>query len=162
MYGVDQYIQQYEQRARAAVEEPGSLDQALVSVLPRRPHQTPTLFLGGEKDFNVPLVGGEQMYQALRSLGVDTQLVIYPGQFHGITVPSYRIDRLERYLDWYDRYLKPARDDLRRAVGEAGSPRGSALGFVEIRAEHVLGDLRRRRTACRSRRAPEHWRCPVA
>ena len=33
------------------------------------------------------------MYQALRSLGVDTQLVIYPNQFHGITVPSYKIDR---------------------------------------------------------------------
>ena len=46
--------------------------------------------MGGEKDFNVPLVGGEQMYQALRSLGVDTQLVIYPGQFHGMTTPSYK------------------------------------------------------------------------
>ena len=56
--------------------------------------QTPTLFLGGDKDFNVPLVGGEQMYQALRSLGVDTQLVIYPDQFHGITMPTYKIDRL--------------------------------------------------------------------
>jgi len=43
--------------------------------------------MGGEKDFNVPLVGGEQMYQALRSLGVPTQLVVYPGQFHGITRP---------------------------------------------------------------------------
>jgi dipeptidyl aminopeptidase/acylaminoacyl peptidase len=37
---------------------------------------------------------------------VDTQLVIYPGQFHGITIPSYRKDRLERYLAWYDKYLK--------------------------------------------------------
>ena len=41
--------------------------------------KTPTLFMGGEKDFNVPIAGGEQMYQALKSLGVDTQLVIYPG-----------------------------------------------------------------------------------
>ena len=39
---------------------------------------TPTLFMGGEKDFNVPLLGSEQMYQALRSLGVDAKLVIYP------------------------------------------------------------------------------------
>ena len=69
---------------------------------------TPTLFLGGEKDFNVPLVGGEQMYQALRSLGIDTQLVIYPNQFHGITVPSYKVDRYQRYLDWYAKYLRPA------------------------------------------------------
>ena len=49
------------------------------------------------------------MYQALQSLGVDTQLVIYPGQFHGITTPSYKIDRLQRYLAWYDKYLKPTK-----------------------------------------------------
>ena len=67
---------------------------------------TPTLFLCGEKDFNVPLLNSEQMYQALRSLGRDTQLVIYPGQFHEITKPSYLRDRLERYLAWYDKYLK--------------------------------------------------------
>ena len=49
------------------------------------------------------------MYQALKSLGVDTQLVIYPGQFHGITTPSYKVDRLQRYLDWYAKYLKSGR-----------------------------------------------------
>jgi len=49
------------------------------------------------------------MYQALKSLGVDTQLVIYPSQFHGITVPSYKVDRLQRYVDWYDKYLKGAK-----------------------------------------------------
>jgi dipeptidyl aminopeptidase/acylaminoacyl peptidase len=46
------------------------------------------------------------MYQALRSLGVDTELVIYPNQFHGITIPSYKKDRLDRYIAWYDKYLK--------------------------------------------------------
>jgi dipeptidyl aminopeptidase/acylaminoacyl peptidase len=69
---------------------------------------TPTLFMGGEKDFNVPLLGSEQMYQALRSLGVSTELVIYPNQHHGLTIPSYRVDRMERYVAWYDKYLKPA------------------------------------------------------
>ena len=67
---------------------------------------TPTLFMGGEKDFNVPLVGGEQMYQALASLGVPTQLVVYPNSNHGITRPSYQKDRMERYLAWYAKYLK--------------------------------------------------------
>jgi dipeptidyl aminopeptidase/acylaminoacyl peptidase len=33
--------------------------------------------------------------------------VIYPGQFHGLTVPSYQRDRLERYLAWYGKYLRP-------------------------------------------------------
>jgi dipeptidyl aminopeptidase/acylaminoacyl peptidase len=70
--------------------------------------KTPTLFLCGEKDFNVPVSGSEQMYQALRSLGVDTQLVIYPNENHGIGRPSYVRDRYERYLAWYDKYLKKA------------------------------------------------------
>ena len=60
----------------------------------------------GENDFNVPSPGSEQMYQALRSLGTPTELIIYPGQFHGITVPSYLKDRFERYIGWFDKYLK--------------------------------------------------------
>jgi dipeptidyl aminopeptidase/acylaminoacyl peptidase len=48
------------------------------------------------------------MYQALKSLGIDTQLVIYPGQFHGLTVPSYERDRLQRYANWFNKYLQPA------------------------------------------------------
>jgi dipeptidyl aminopeptidase/acylaminoacyl peptidase len=46
------------------------------------------------------------MYQALRSLGRETQLVIYPGQYHSLTKPSYIKDRLQRSLAWYDRFLK--------------------------------------------------------
>jgi alpha-beta hydrolase superfamily lysophospholipase len=67
--------------------------------------ETPTLFLGGERDFNVPVQGGQQMYQALRSLNIDTQLVIYPNEFHGITRPSYVRDRYERYLAWYESHV---------------------------------------------------------
>jgi dipeptidyl aminopeptidase/acylaminoacyl peptidase len=59
----------------------------------------------GEKDFNVPVVGSEQMYQALKANGVQTQLVIYPGQNHGIRKPSYVKDRLARYVAWYKKYL---------------------------------------------------------
>ena len=68
--------------------------------------KTPTLFLGGERDFNVPVQGSQQMYQALRSLGVDTQLIIYPNENHGIQRPSYVRDRYERYLAWYEKYVK--------------------------------------------------------
>ena len=66
---------------------------------------TPTLFLCGDKDFNVPLLNSEQMYQALRSLGRDTQLVIYPDEKHEIKRPSYLRDYLERSLAWYNKYL---------------------------------------------------------
>ena len=54
----------------------------------------------------MPLINSEQMYQALRSLGVETRLVIYPGQFHGLSKPSYQKDRMERYIDWFDRFLQ--------------------------------------------------------
>ena len=68
--------------------------------------KTPTLFMVGEKDFNVPAAGSEQMYQALRSLEIPTQLVIYPGQFHGITIPSYQKHRFEQYIAWFNKYIK--------------------------------------------------------
>lgn len=68
--------------------------------------QTPTLIMGGEKDWNVPIQNSEQLYQALRRRGVPTQLVVYPGQPHGIGVPSYQKDRWTRYLAWYDRWVK--------------------------------------------------------
>jgi dipeptidyl aminopeptidase/acylaminoacyl peptidase len=68
---------------------------------------TPTLILCGEQDWNVPLLNSEQLYQALRRLGrVETELVVYPGQNHGIRRPSYQKDRLERYIGWYDRFVK--------------------------------------------------------
>jgi dipeptidyl aminopeptidase/acylaminoacyl peptidase len=107
MYGVDEYITQYENE----IGPPWKSQELWLKISYPFFHadriKTPTLFLGGDKDFNVPLVGGEQMYQALKSLGVDTQLVIYPNQYHGITTPTYKIDRLQRYLDWYAKYLKP-------------------------------------------------------
>jgi len=67
---------------------------------------TPTLFMCGEQDFNVPLVNSEQMYQALRSLGRDTQLVIYPDEHHVFTRPSHLRDRERRWLEWFDSHLK--------------------------------------------------------
>ena len=108
MYGTDQYIAQYD----LEVGPPWKAQDAWIRISYPFFHadriKTPTLFMGGQSDSNVPIIGGEQMYQALRSLGIETQLVIYPSQFHGLTVPSYRRDRLDRYLQWYDRHLKSA------------------------------------------------------
>ena len=105
MYGTDMYIQQYEQELGPPWKTPDLWLKLSYPFFHADRIHTPTLFVGGEKDFNVPLLGSEQMYQALRSLGVESKLVIYPGQFHGITTPSYKKDRLERYLDWYGRFL---------------------------------------------------------
>jgi dipeptidyl aminopeptidase/acylaminoacyl peptidase len=67
---------------------------------------TPTLFMGGEIDWNVPILGSEQMYQALKTLGRPTELVVYPGEYHEFKTPSHLKDRLERYVAWYNHYVK--------------------------------------------------------
>ena len=51
-------------------------------------------------------LSASRYYQALRRLGRTTELVVYPGEHHGIRRPTFQKDRLERYLDWYDRYVK--------------------------------------------------------
>jgi dipeptidyl aminopeptidase/acylaminoacyl peptidase len=70
---------------------------------------TPTLILGGEEDWNVPIINSEQLYLALKHLGVETRLVVYPGEYHGIARPSYKKDVYQRYLDWFARFLNPPR-----------------------------------------------------
>jgi cyanophycinase len=107
MYGSDEYIAQYDLELGPPWKNPDAWLRVSYPFLHADRIKTPTLYLGGQSDFNVPVIGSEQMYQALRSMGVDTQLVIYPGQHHGITTPSYVADRLERYVAWYDKYLKP-------------------------------------------------------
>ena len=104
-YGTDQYITQYENELSLPWVSIEPYVKISYPFLHADRIKTPTLFMCGEKDFNVPLINSEQMYQALRSLNVPTQLVIYPGQFHGLTKPSYIQDRLERMIDWYGRYL---------------------------------------------------------
>jgi dipeptidyl aminopeptidase/acylaminoacyl peptidase/tetratricopeptide (TPR) repeat protein len=91
---------------------------------------TPTLFLCGDKDMNVPVVNTEQMYQAVRRVGkAPTELVIYPGEWHGIRRPSFLKDRLLRYVAWYDRYLKPAGAGAAPgAQGAQGTPGTQAPG----------------------------------
>ena len=107
-YGVDQYILQYDNE----LGPPWKNLQLYIKMsypfleIDKRIH-TPMLFMGGTSDMNVPLLGGEQMYEALKSLGRPTELVVYPGQFHGFTRPSYIRDRYERWLAWWDKYLKP-------------------------------------------------------
>jgi dipeptidyl aminopeptidase/acylaminoacyl peptidase len=106
MYGADQYTLQYDTELGAPWKNPEAWVKISYPFFQANRIKTPTLFMGGDQDFNVPIIGSEQMYQALRSLGVPTELVIYPGQHHGIARPSYQRDRLVRYLAWYAKYLK--------------------------------------------------------
>ncbi len=105
-YGTDQYIRDYEYELGSPWVNPEAWMKVSYPFLHADKIKTPTLFLCGESDYNVPLLNSEQMYQALRTLGVPTELVIYPGQFHGIKKPSYILDRYQRYLDWCGKYLR--------------------------------------------------------
>ena len=67
---------------------------------------TPTLVIGGQLDWNVPILNSEQLYQVLKRRGIDTKLVVYPGEYHGINRPSFVRDRYERFIDWFDQYVK--------------------------------------------------------
>ncbi|PYP85509.1 MAG: peptidase S9 family protein [Blastocatellia bacterium AA13] len=109
-YGTDQYIIQYDYEIGPPWNAKAWETYVKISYpfLHADRIKTPTMFLGGERDFNVPIQGGQQMYQALKSLGVDTQLIIYPNENHGIQRPSYVRDRYERYLGWYNKYVKKA------------------------------------------------------
>ncbi len=71
---------------------------------------TPVLIVGGEKDWNVPIINSEQLYQALRHLGKTAELVVYPGEYHGFSTPSYNKDVFERFLAWFDKYVKGEED----------------------------------------------------
>lgn len=71
---------------------------------------TPTLFLHGEVDNEVPFSQAEEMYIALKKLGVETRLVQYVGEGHGWRpdlAPKNRYDLLSRMLEWFGNYLKP-------------------------------------------------------
>jgi dipeptidyl aminopeptidase/acylaminoacyl peptidase len=105
-YGTDQYVREYEAELGTPWQNTAAYLKVSYPFLHADRIVTPTLFLCGDKDFNVPLLNSEQMYQALRSLGRETQLVIYPGEHHEIRKPSYQRDRLQRYVDWYGRHLK--------------------------------------------------------
>jgi len=105
-YGSDEYLLQY----NAELGPPWRTTALWLKVSYPFIHadriRTPTLFLGGDRDFNVPIGGGEQMYQALRTLGVPAQLIVYPGEYHVLTRPSFLVDRSRRYLEWMDKYLR--------------------------------------------------------
>ena len=72
---------------------------------------TPTLVVHSEQDLRCPVGQGEQLFMALKHLGVPTQLVRFPDETHELSrsgKPWHRIFRLESYLEWFRRYLYEA------------------------------------------------------
>ncbi len=70
---------------------------------------TPTLVIHSENDLRCPIEQGEQVFVALKKLGVDTEMIRFPDEPHGLSRggrTDRRVERLEHMLRWFDRYLK--------------------------------------------------------
>jgi len=106
MYGSDEYVLQYDNE----IGPPWKSQEKWINLSYPFFHadriKTPVMFMSGLKDFNVPTAGSEQMYMALKQQNIPTELILYPNQYHEFTVPSYQVDRLKRYIAWYNKYLK--------------------------------------------------------
>ena len=71
--------------------------------------KTPTMIIHSENDYRCPIEQGEQVYVALKRLGVDTEMIRFPDEFHGLSRSGRtdrRIARLNHIRRWFDKYLK--------------------------------------------------------
>jgi dipeptidyl aminopeptidase/acylaminoacyl peptidase len=80
--------------------------------------KTPTLVLQGDTDTIDPLGQSQELYRGLKRYGVEAELVVYPREPHGFHEEKHLLDRLNRILAWYDKYLKG--DQAKRAADPAG------------------------------------------
>jgi acylaminoacyl-peptidase len=68
--------------------------------------KTPTLVVVGERDAECPAAQSYEFWHALKTLGVPTQLIIYPGEGHLFIKPEHQADRLDQTIRWFDKYLR--------------------------------------------------------
>jgi dipeptidyl aminopeptidase/acylaminoacyl peptidase len=85
-------------------EDPGIYAQSSAINFIRNAH-TPTFVYVGERDIECPPPQTEEMWRALKTLGIPTSIMIYPGEGHGLRNPANAEDAVERTLGWFDKYL---------------------------------------------------------
>ena len=68
--------------------------------------KTPTLVIVGEHDAECPAPQSYEFWHALKTLGVTTQLIVYPGEGHLFLEPKNQADRMDQTVAWFDKYLK--------------------------------------------------------
>ena len=68
--------------------------------------KTPTLLLQGEDDTTDPIGQSRQFYRGLKRYGVETDLVVYPREPHTLREEKHLLDRLNRIVMWFDKYLR--------------------------------------------------------
>src|SRR6266571_4954721 len=68
--------------------------------------KTPTLVIAGERDAECPASQSYEFWHALKTLGVPTKLIVYPGEGHLFIEPKHQVDRMDQTIAWFDKYLK--------------------------------------------------------
>jgi dipeptidyl aminopeptidase/acylaminoacyl peptidase len=66
---------------------------------------TPTLIIHGENDNDVPIAEAEQLFIALKDLGVETVFLRYPREGHGLSEVKHQIDATDRSIAWYEKHF---------------------------------------------------------
>jgi dipeptidyl aminopeptidase/acylaminoacyl peptidase len=69
--------------------------------------KTPTLLIHGENDNDVPIAEAEQFFIALKDVGVETAMLRYPREGHGLREPRHIVDSIDRSIAWYERFFPP-------------------------------------------------------
>jgi len=67
---------------------------------------TPTLIMHGENDNDVPIAEAEQLFVALRDVGVETVFLRYPREGHGLSEVKHQIDAIDRSIAWYEKHFR--------------------------------------------------------
>jgi dipeptidyl aminopeptidase/acylaminoacyl peptidase len=104
-FGVDMYAREYLFELGTPWENFDTWRKLAYPFLHPERITAPTLFQCAGADDNVPCVGAQQMYLALKTRGVPTRLIVYPGENHGLDVPSYLVHRMRSDIEWFDRWL---------------------------------------------------------
>ena len=91
--------------------------------------KTPTMFIHGELRPRRAHREAEQMYIALKHVGVETVLLRYPREGHGLREPAHVVDALKRSLAWYGRFVKPVRGRPHDRTGGQETRSCTSLGI---------------------------------
>ena len=116
-YNYMAYYNQYEQMTFGVMPHQGNLMDVLWerSALKHvAKAKTPTMLVHGENDNDVPIAEAEQYYIALKDVGVETIMVRYPREGHGVRESKHNVDLIERCIDWYVKHFPPANTGTRQ------------------------------------------------
>jgi dipeptidyl aminopeptidase/acylaminoacyl peptidase len=68
--------------------------------------KTPTLIHFGENDRIIPKSQGEELYMALKKMGVPTEFIVYPNMRHNISDMRYQMVKMQAEFNWFERWIR--------------------------------------------------------